>query len=191
MEQSNIEAANNGMKYDITISNARLFSCAYNSLVENWVDEVQMVNDFNATVDLSVTPSGWEETDIQEFAEKGYYVDGVEHKKLTWIFHFVTRIDEVVGSLSQSQFANIENLLAWNLKDWRQSSAIHATPFLPLFAKASQTQSYINVMEGRPVFLSLEMKIKKGNILLERGYGNHIQCNKRRKPNIWFTAFYI
>ena len=67
-EQSNIEAANNGMKYDITISNG--YSCAYNSLVENWVDEVQMVNDFNATVDLSVTPSGWEETDIQEFAKR-------------------------------------------------------------------------------------------------------------------------
>ena len=44
------------------------------------------------------------------------------------------------------------------------------------FAKASQTKSYRNVMEGRPVFLTLEFKINKGNIILERGFGKHV-CN--------------
>ena len=95
-------------------------------------------------------------------------------KKLAWIFHFVTHISAINGSLSQSQFANIENLLAWNLINWRQSDAKHATPFLPLFAESSQTESYRNIMDGRPVFLCLEFKVDKSKINLEGGFGKHI-----------------
>ena len=83
------QARNNGMVYDISVSNARLYSCAFNPMVQNWVDEVQMVDDFNATVELTVTPSGWNDSDVEKFRKKGYYVDGVVRKKLTWIFHFV------------------------------------------------------------------------------------------------------
>ena len=143
-------------------------------MVENWVDEVQMVDDFNATVELTVTPSGWNDSDVEKFRKKGYYVDGVARKKLAWIFHFVTHIGAINGSLSQSQFANIENLLAWNLINWRQSDAKHATPFLPLFAESSQTESYRNIMDGRPVFLCLEFKVDKSKINLEGGFGKHI-----------------
>ena len=47
-------------------------------------------------------------------------------------------------------------------------------PFLPLFAESSQTESYRNIMDGRPVFLCVEFKVDKSKINLEGGFGKHI-----------------